>query len=648
MHNHSIANKLTRKVMLNVLVTMFIIVSIIFTITYRAIKSELDGRYEAIMDLVNEKLTRILASEEISARNLFDELYYSLDSPESVMKALEKEFKLNNYSQGYFMAFEPGYFPEYEKWFEPYMNKNDEHPRNIGSADHDYLTRDWYIESKKSEVGIWSDPYYDDVGAFANVCSLTMPIYDKRDSVVGVCGVDLSLNWLVNKLQDIDHNSIVSGRIPFDSRHDTRFHSFIINRDGTYLAHPDKERVMKKNVLAYINQHDEDDMDLYMQMMQLKRGQTTLVLDGVLATVYYAPLESTNWAMAIVVPQRVFLYRALVLVGLLLVVSIIGLAIIYYLCRSNVRRVAKPLSALARSTEEVAKGNFDAPLPVIDYQDEVCELRDSFATMQQSLEKYIEDIKQNTAREAALNHDLEVAWKIQKSMIPSKFPPFPKRSDIDLYGYLKPAKSVGGDLYDYFIRDDKLYFCIGDVSGKGIPAALVMVVIHYIFRIVSERYTNPKNIVEGMNEFVSAENKSAMFCTFFLGVLNLKTHELKYCNAGHEPPVLITSEVSMVPVDRNLPLGLIVGKSFKAGKMQLSPGDVLLLCTDGLKEAINQEEEIFGKERIIASLQKVVAQGPADVKACIHQLVEDAGDFVKDAPQADDLTLLAIKISNSS
>ena len=645
MHNHSIANKLTRKVMLNVLVTMFIIVSIIFTITYRAIKSELDGRYEAIMDLVNEKLTRILASEEISARNLFDELYYSLDSPESVMKALEKEFKLNNYSQGYFMAFEPGYFPEYEKWFEPYMNKNDEHPRNIGSADHDYLTRDWYIESKKSEVGIWSDPYYDDVGAFANVCSLTMPIYDKRDSVVGVCGVDLSLNWLVNKLQDIDHNSIVTGRIPFDSRHDTRFHSFIINRDGTYLAHPDKERVMKKNVLAYINQHDEDDMDLYMQMMQLKRGQTTLVLDGVLATVYYAPLESTNWAMAIVVPQRVFLYRALVLVGLLLVVSIIGLAIIYYLCRSNVRRVAKPLSALARSTEEVAKGNFDAPLPVIDYQDEVCELRDSFATMQHSLVKYIQDLEETTTKKAKMESELNVAKKIQMSMIPNKFPPFPKRKDIDLFGSLTPAKTVGGDLFDYFIQGDRLFFCIGDVSGKGVPAALMMTVIRYLFRSVSTRFDDPKQIVEAMNDCYAADNETMMFCTFFLGILDLKTGLLRYSNAGHESPYLITSEVERMKVDPNLPLGVMEGMTFTAQEKSVPDGAILFLYTDGLTEATNKQETLFGKERVEESLRHALDDGLTDVAAFVHRMTDDVAAFVKDANQADDLTMLALRIS---
>ena len=644
-YNQSFANRLTRKVMLNVLATMFIIVSIIFAIAYRALKSEANGRYEAIMHLVNEKLARILASEEISARNLFDEVYYSLDSPELVMKALEKEIKLNNYTQGYFMAFEPGYFPEYEKWFEPYMNKNDEHPRNIGSPTHDYFTKDWYIESKKSEFGIWSDPYYDDVGAFANICSLTMPIYDKRDSIVGVCGVDLSLDWLVNELQDIDLNSIKPEHVPLFSESDTRIHSFIINRDGTYLAHPDKERVMNKNVLAYINQHDVDDMDLYTQMMQLKRGQTTLVLDGELVTAYYAPLESTNWSMAIVVPQRVFIYRALMLVGLLVVFSIIGLAIIYFLCRSNIRQVVKPLRALARSTEEVAQGNFDTPLPAINHQDEVCELRDSFATMQQSLEKYIEDIKQNTAREAAHNHDLEVAMKIQQAMLPSRFPPFPKRSDIDIFGFLKPAKSIGSDLYDFFIRDEKLFFCVADVCDKGVPAALFMMETRTLFRGYAANDNRPDRIVSKINKSLNENNESLMFVTLFVGILDLEKGVLSYCSAGHEGPFLINKDITILPSEGDIPVGVIADTRYMMREIQIEPQTTILGYTDGLYKAMMANQVKLVNDPVLDEVTRALQDGQTGPKELIERLKQNISNHLGDAEQGDDITMLAIRIS---
>ena len=633
--------------MLTVLATMIVIGSIIFSITFHAINAEADGRYEAIMNIVSEKLGKILAKEEIALRNLSDELWNSLDSPEMVMKALEKEIKLNNYSHGYFVAFEPGYFPEYEKWFEIYMNKEeDEHPRTIGSVSHDYLSQDWYIRSIKTENGgIWSDPYYDDVGMCDNVCSFTMPLTDKRDSVVGVCGTDIPLKWLVNELQVINDSSYHYGVLPIDLGEDTHFYTFIISSDGTYIAHPQERRVMREIVAFSIDQSDEDDRRDIQEIMQMKRGKVSMTFDGVWSNVYYAPLESTNWLMGIVVPKKATWLPALILSGLLLLLTVIGLVVIFYFCRSTIRQVVKPLGALARSTEEVAMGNFEAPLPVIKHQDEVCELRDSFAFMQKSLVKYIEDAKEKAAREAALFHDLTVAKNIQMSMIPVKFPPFPERKDIDLYGYLAPAKSIGGDLYDFFIRDDKLFFCIGDVSGKGIPAALVMSVMHFMFRIVSNKEDDPKHIVETMNNLYASENKSSIFTTFFLGVLDLKTHLLYYCNAGHERPVLITNEINEIPVSANLALGLFKGKVYRPEEIQLSPGSVFLLYTDGLKEAINKDEECFGMERIKASLQHVVDKGPADASVYIRRLVDDVEDYMGDTPPADDLTLLAIKIN---
>ena len=230
-------------------------------------------------------------------------------------------------------------------------------------------------------------------------------------------------------------------------------------------------------------------------------------------------------------------------------------------------------------------------------------------------------------------------------MIPVKFPPFPERKDIDIYGYLTPAKSIGGDLYDFFIRDDKLFFCIGDVSGKGIPAALVMSVMHFMFRIVSNKEDDPKIILETMNNLYASENNSSIFCTFFLGVLDLKTHLLHYCNAGHELPILITNEINEIPVNANLALGLFKGKVYRPEEIQLSPGSVFLLYTDGLKEAINKDEECFGVERIKASLQHVVDKGPAESSVYIRKLVNDVENYMGDTPPADDLTLLAIKIN---
>ena len=629
--------------MLALLATLVVIASIIIGITFSVVKNATDERYESVMNLVDEKLERILATEELCARNVIDEVSYWLDSPEMMMQSLENEIKLNNYIEGYFIAFEPDHFPQYGRWFEIYMNQNtDEHARNIGSPDHDYLNEEWYSKGKESKNGFWTDPYFDDIGQNDNICSFVMPLYDKKDSIVGVFGADMSLKWLANELKIINTDTYHSGALKNIDNKDYSFYTFIINRDGTFIAHPQWERVMKENVLSYIDQHNEHDMQIIVDMIQGNEGKTSMVIDGLWANVYYSQLESTNWSMAIVVPMSAIWLPALSLISLLLLVMVIGLVVIYFFCRSNIRQVVSPLNALADSADEVAKGNFDAPLPDIERKDEVCKLRDSFAAMQQSLEQYMQDLKEQTAKEAAFEYELDVAGKLQMSMIPHTFS---ERSDIDLCGYLKPAKSIGGDLYDYFIRDDKLFFCIGDVSGKSLPAALLMAATHYVFRITSGHQNDPKRIVEIMNDLLSEGNDELMFCTFFLGVLDLKTHLLKYCNAGHECPILISSEVNRIPVECNLALGLGEDFVYKSEEIQLAPGNVLLLYTDGLKEAANEELKLFEKQRMKASLQQLVDKGQtAAARDYVHQLVDDVAAFVKKAPQSDDLTLMAIVI----
>jgi sigma-B regulation protein RsbU (phosphoserine phosphatase) len=592
---------------------------------------------------VSEKLATILLHEEVSARNVVYKVWDYMDTPENVMASMEEEIKTNDYTHGYFFAFEPGFFSQYPRWFEPYMKNGEEHVRNIGSAEHDYLSADWYKQAKSLEdgEGFWTEPYLDEVGGKDKLCSFFMPIYDSRKRLAGVWGSDMSLSWLMEQLKEIDAGSYSSGLLDYDFGEGLKFHTFIISQKGTYISHPDKERILRDNVLAHVNQ---DDQDVIEAMMQGKRGDARITIDGEHSIVFYAPLEYTNWSMAIVIPEKVMLIPPLIMTGIMMLIIIVGLVVVWLFCRSNIRQITSPLGILAQSANEVAKGNFEAPLPTIVHKDEICKLRESFASMQQSLMTYVQDLTEKTAQEAALDRELQLARKLQVSMIPNKYPPYPERTDIDIYGTQKPAKVIGGDLFDFFIRDEQLFFCIGDVSGKGIPAALVMAVVHDSFRIISKHTGDPKGIVEAMNNYLSAENRSSMFCTFFLGVLDLKTHLLRYCNAGHELPILITDEVKMVPVEHNLALGLMEGLTYKSEELQLKPGDVIVVCTDGIKEATNQEEDCFEKERMKASLRKVVAMEQAAAADYVHHLVDDVTAFVGDAPQADDLTMLAIKI----
>ncbi len=253
-------------------------------------------------------------------------------------------------------------------------------------------------------------------------------------------------------------------------------------------------------------------------------------------------------------------------------------------------------------------------------------------------QKKMQIITENKNR---IENELHIGRGIQMSMIPKTFPPFPERHDIDMSASIVPAKEVGGDLYDFYIRDEKLYFCIGDVSGKGVPASLVMAVTRSLFRTVSVHENSPQRIVTTMNNSMADMNESNMFVTFFIGILDLKNGHLRYCNAGHNAPFVLTDTISKLPVVPNLPLGVMPDMTFQEQETDLNYDDALFLYTDGLTEAENANHELFGEERAEAALHgRMSAQGK------LESIEKAVADFVGDAPQSDDLTMLFIHYLN--
>lgn len=236
-----------------------------------------------------------------------------------------------------------------------------------------------------------------------------------------------------------------------------------------------------------------------------------------------------------------------------------------------------------------------------------------------------------------MQSELRIGHDIQMSMVPKTFPPFPDRKDLDFAATIIPAKEVGGDLYDYYIRDGLLFFCIGDVSGKGVPAAMVMTVTHTLFRAVSSHETSPARIVSVMNTSLTQSNESEMFVTFFIGVLNLASGHLQYCNAGHNPPLWLADGIKKLPVEPNLPLGVEDEFSFQEQEVCLRYDDALFLYTDGLTEAENASAQLFGEERVQEVLHK-----RRNSMEHLKAMEEAVDQFVGEAPQSDDLTMLFI------
>lgn len=251
---------------------------------------------------------------------------------------------------------------------------------------------------------------------------------------------------------------------------------------------------------------------------------------------------------------------------------------------------------------------------------------------------------------ASIDGELKIASGIQLDMLPKGYPAFPERDDIDVCGYICPAKSVGGDIYDYFIRDDKLYFAIGDVSGKGVPAALFMAVIHALIRNVTQHMSDPAHIIMALNDALAERNDHNMFCTMFIGVLDLNKGKLDYCNAGHCAPLLMLKNGDVHPLDVavNIALGVIEKFPYKGQTYSMQGGDGIFLYTDGVSEAENHEKVLYGDKAIVKSL-RFNPNSPNDTKlnasGVIEMVINDLSKHVEDADQSDDITMLMVQFN---
>ena len=254
-----------------------------------------------------------------------------------------------------------------------------------------------------------------------------------------------------------------------------------------------------------------------------------------------------------------------------------------------------------------------------------------------------DQLEETTAQKAAIESDLRIASDIQMGMLPEKFPTKADRDDVQLYASLTPAKEVGGDLFDFYFRDEKLFFCIGDVSGKGVPASLFMAVTRSAFRTVSAHESMPNHIVGSINKTIADMNKNNMFVTLFVGVLDLPTGQMLYCNAGHDAPLLVGAGVGELPCDSNIPVGFMPEWEYTLQEAEIYTGTTIFLFTDGLTEAMNVENEEFQMNRINDVAVKALAQQQQEPHQLIALMTDAVHQFVGDAEQSDDLTMMGIQ-----
>ncbi len=306
------------------------------------------------------------------------------------------------------------------------------------------------------------------------------------------------------------------------------------------------------------------------------------------------------------------------------------------------RRLSAPISAVSTAAGKVAGGDFTVRVPVSG-KDEVADLGKSFNAMTGRLTDTIQKLQETTAAKERMQTELAIGHNIQMSMVPLNFPAYPDRPEFDIHAALKPAFEVGGDFYDFFLIDeDTLCVCIADVSGKGVPAALFMAVTRTLVKAHASSGLGPEEILEKVNDDLAADNEESMFVTVFLGLLDLKNGLLNYTNAGHNPSYIKTKAGALTRLDQlhGPVIAAMEEIPYGCGKVQMNPGDTLILYTDGVNEAMNAKQELFTEDR----LAELLRSNPwASSSKAVDVILDDVWKFQGAADQADDVTVVALR-----
>ena len=539
----------------------------------KTIMEEANRRAESELETAELQITSVAVQVETAVNNTVWSVARYVNRPDSLMAITRRLVTYNDVVFGSAIALTQRQLSPYS-----YLSNGELISTNALEAEtYDYKHKEWFVKPIELGRGYWSEPYYDEGGGQMLMTTYSVPVSDNTGRLVAVVTADISLEWLADIVEDMDVYPTAL--------------SMVVSGSGKIIVSPDHELSTSSSIQDIASNAAPEDTSGYNEvnraMLSGLTGSAKVMTNGKWHYVFFDAIERIGWSMSIIIPESeiygsvnrlnrvVWLFQFL---GVLMILIIIWHTIVS--------------------------------------------------------QRKLREVEENKHR---LDSELKVASDIQMSMLPKVFPPFPERTDIDMSAALVPAKEVGGDLYDFYIRDEKLFFCIGDVSGKGVPASLFMAVARSLFRSISANEDRPSAIVSSINENLCQSNESSMFVTFFCGVLNMKSGRLSYCNAGHNAPALFTDHIRELEVVPNIPLGVFPDFVFQEQEIDMRYDDAIFLYTDGVTEAENEKHELFGELRMLEVLQER-RSAEDHLKALASAVLEFRGE----APQSDDITALFI------
>jgi len=534
------------------------------------------------------------------------------------------------------IAFEPYAFKPASRLFAPYYYRSGRtvafNPLESAYSDVEYLHWDWYQIPQELGKTEWSEPYFDEGAGKITMATCSVPFYGTvagERRLRGVVTADVSLDSLTELVSSV--KVLETG------------YAALLSRNGMVIAHPLKDAILNETFFSIAEARNDPAMrELGRKMV---RGESGFVLyrsiAGFRSWMYYTPIPSTGWTLAVVFPEAELLANVKKMSITMAAMGIIGIVLLVVAALSIATSITRPLRSLAQATHVMASGNFDLELPVIRSHDEVGVLARDFEAMKESLKRYIVNLTETTAAKERIQSELNVAKEIQASLLPRVFPAFPERSEFDIFASMDPAKEVGGDFYDFFfIDDDNLCFLIADVADKGVPAALYMMVAKTLLKSEAQRLGEPDAALASVNNILAADNDRCMFATVFCAILDVRSGEVRFSNGGHNPPLLLGAGGARYLEPRpGFMLGPMAGTEYQTERITLTAGATLFLYTDGVTEAKNPAEDLYGEAALLRDLAAAGGESPSEL---IHRVRASVMAHSDGAPQSDDITMVAI------
>jgi len=609
-----------------------VIIALVVYINYHFSKEILVGKIEegAInqSNLIISKISRVTVGSEEVARNVsYQALYYYQHNDLEMFlgKVLETNQILESIhvdlldAQQHFLKFT--------------ANKPGQRICNPDSLSVEKYFRKLIEEDRLKNTGEWSSPFYCKYDTTHLLVSYRIPIFKGEEKrIAGFVSCDVSLRKMQNVLSEIKIGE--TG------------YAFIIDNSGKIITHPKQEWILRKSIFekpTIIFKDNHNEIEAMLRNGGRGAGYGSSQFLDQKSWFYFAPIVSSNWMVIIVVPEKELLKEIEIIFQKMIFVSGIGILLLFLFNMFIFRRTLDPLVRITHAIQRFSSISGKESTS----KNEIMMLAESLEDWQMKYGLLIHEQTKTANEKLKYEKDLNSAREIQSNIVPSGNPIFSEHPEIDLFAVLKPAEIVGGDLYDYFFIDkNHLLIAMGDVSGKGIPASLFMAIASTLIKS-NAKILSSKDIVSLVNKELSERNSNQYFVTLFVGILDIRSGVMDYCNAAHNYPYILRPDGTLLTLTEShgLPLGIYKEKEYKNSTLELYPGDMIIAYTDGVINSKDTNNQHYGIDRLEANVSNL---GGLSSEEVVSRLLKSVVVFEGENRQADDITIMALKFTDKT